>query len=168
VTQASPKSRSILRHPSRVTKTSYTKRRTSTGKTKKELDTEQIQNTGVLATTAKIRGAKNHVLEKVEEKGRDVRDLHNSMERQRRVDLKNAFDALKMCVPEIADSDRASKLMILDKAAEFCQSLLRKETSLTTEREKEKRRNTLMRRKLTLLKTQSKTSLSKCTRQILQ
>lgn len=114
-----------------------------------------------------MKASKRLSVERVEEKGRDVRDLHNSMERQRRVDLKNAFDSLKQCVPEIADSDRASKLVILDKAAQFCQTLLRRESNLTTEREKEKRRNALMKKKLTLLRTQSKTSLSKCTRKYL-
>merc|ERR1712106_370831 len=69
------------------------------------------------------------------EKEREVRDLHNSMERQRRVDLKNAFDSLKTCVPDIAETDRASKLMILDRAADFCQELSRKESALQIEKE---------------------------------
>ena len=111
-----------------------------------------------------MRPIKRQSVERVEEKGRDVRDLHNSMERQRRVDLKNAFDNLKVQVPEIADSDRASKLMILDQAAEFCSALLRREASLGEQRDRERRRNSLMKKKLALLRTQSKTSLSKCTR----
>ena len=101
-----------------------------------------------------------------EHKCKDIRDLHNSMERQRRIDLKNAFDGLKICIPEIAESDRASKLMILDKASDFCQSLKKKESTLTGEKEKEKRKNLLLRRKVSLLQTHSNKSLQKCTRRL--
>lgn len=100
------------------------------------------------------------------EKEREVRDLHNSMERQRRVDLKNAFDALKTCVPDIAETDRASKLMILDRAADFCQELSRKESALLNEKEKEVKRNQLLQKKLSMLRTLSKMSLQKCTRKM--
>ena len=115
---------------------------------------------------ARIRDRKPHKHRDKEDKCRDVRDLHNSMERQRRVDLKNAFDGLKICVPEIADSDRASKLMILDKAADFCQSLKRKELTLNGEKDKEKRKNNLLRKKLSMLQTHSNASLQKCTRKV--
>ena len=90
---------------------------------------------------------------------RDVRDLHNSMERQRRVDLKKAFDGLKFCVPELADSDKASKLMILDKAADFCQKLKKKEIHLSTEKERERKKHFHLKRKLQILKQKSPKSL---------
>ena len=69
-------------------------------------------------------------------KRRDVRDLHNSLERQRRIDLKNAFDTLKVCVPSIAASDKASKLLILTKARDFCASLGSTEAQLRREKER--------------------------------
>ncbi len=73
-------------------------------------------------------------------KRREVRDLHNSLERQRRVDLKNAFDTLKICVPEIAASDKASKLLILNKARDFCMSLGSREAQLRREKERQRMR----------------------------
>ena len=89
------------------------------------------------------------------DKVKDIRDLHNSMERQRRIDLKRAFDCLKICVPELADSDKASKLMILDKAANFCQILKNKESSLNAEKEKHRRRQFHLKKKLHLLEYKS-------------
>jgi len=171
---SSPKSRSLLRHPSRLNRTHYIKRKTAVKNsfcpsTMKQI---QIQQTGVvqmdarIARIARIREGKSHKHRDKGDKCRDVRDLHNSMERQRRVDLKNAFDGLKICVPEIADSDRASKLMILDKAADFCQSLKRKESTLNSEKDKEKRKNILLRKKLSMLQTHSNASLQKCTRKV--
>ena len=85
------------------------------------------------------------------DKHRDVRDLHNSMERQRRVDLKRAFDGLKICVPELAQSDKASKLMILDKAADFCQMLKLKELNLSSEKDRERKKYLLLKKKLQML-----------------
>ena len=153
------KPRSLLRHPARLTKTFYSKRKGTTARTKAALPT--LRN----VTGAKAKRVSP--MERVEDKGRDIRDLHNSMERQRRVDLKRSFDALKERIPSISAEDKVSKLMILNTASEYCRGLLKRETSLTTEREKEKRRNTLMKKKLTLLRTQHKTSLTKCTRRSL-
>ena len=81
------------------------------------------------------------------------------MERQRRVDLKRAFDGLKSCVPELAESDKASKLMILDKAADFCQRLKKKETVLKLERERERKKQYHLQKKLQILKNRSPKSL---------
>ena len=85
------------------------------------------------------------------DKHRDIRDLHNSMERQRRVDLKRAFDGLKICVPELAESDKVSKLMILDKAADFCQMLKLKELNLSSEKDRERKKYLLLKKKLQML-----------------
>ena len=96
--------------------------------------------------------------QKRKEKGREVRDLQNFMQRRRRVDMKNAFEALKICLPDIAETDRASKLMILGRAADFCQELTKKESAVKNEIEKEARRNQLLQKKLTMLRTLSKMS----------
>ena len=57
------------------------------------------------------------------------------MERQRRNELRNAYEFLKKHVPSVAKSDRASKQMILDKAIEFCQTVKYKEENLNKERQ---------------------------------
>jgi len=147
--------RSLLRHPARLAQAFYTRRK---------VPGSRAAALQLVAPNAKA--ARRLAAEKVEEKGRDIRDLHNSMERQRRIDLKNSFEGLKERIPSIAAEDKVSKLMILNTASDYCRGLMRRESSLTTEREKERRRNTLMKKKLTLLRTQ-KTSLSKCTRDIL-
>ena len=152
------KPRSLLRHPARLTKALYSKRKSTIGRNLGKGSSSTPSSTG--GAGAKTKRSPSIVEEKG---GRDIRDLHNSMERQRRVDLKRSFDALKERIPSISAEDKVSKLMILNTASEYCRGLLRRESSLTTEREREKRRNTLMKKKLTLLRTQHKTSLSKCT-----
>jgi len=76
------------------------------------------------------------------------------MERQRRTDLKNAFDQLKDFVPTIANSDRASKQMVLDKAIEHCKSLKMKEMTVREEKKNIVQRNELLKKKLALLESQ--------------
>jgi len=85
---------------------------------------------------------------------KEARDVHNQMERQRRTDLKNAFDQLKDFVPTIANSDRASKQMVLDKAIEHCKSLKMKEISVREEKKNIVQRNELLKKKLALLESQ--------------
>jgi len=86
-----------------------------------------------------------------EDKCREIRDLHNSMERQRRVDLRKNFDMLKECVPELADNEKASKLNILNKAADYCRMLVSMDAKVKKELEKEQQKNELMRKKLEAL-----------------
>lgn len=86
-----------------------------------------------------------------QQKTRDLRDLHNSMERQRRVDLKNNFDHVKDLVPELRDIEKASKLTILDKSAEYCKFLTSNESVLITQKDQEIQRNNLFKKKLAQL-----------------
>jgi len=86
---------------------------------------------------------------------KDARDLHNHMERQRRTELKNAFDLVKTCVPTISASDRASKQMILDKAIEFCRGLRRKENSASKLKRTLQENNRILQKKLQILKKQN-------------
>ena len=81
-----------------------------------------------------------------------ARDLHNHNERQRRTDLKNAFDYLKRRVPAIASSERVSKQMILDKAIDFCRNLKAKESSVRQHHKLLAERNELLRKKIASLK----------------
>ena len=95
----------------------------------------------------------NRMLFKNEVKPRDVRDLHNSLERQRRIDLKNAFDRLKSSVPDLAVCDKASKLQILIKSTDYCQRLIAVEAKLIRDRETQRLRHQTLMKKLKLLKS---------------
>ena len=85
---------------------------------------------------------------------RDARNVHNQMERQRRSDLNQAYATLKDFVPAIANSDRASKQMVLDKAIEHCQTLKSREEVAAEQRRKLGQRNEALRRKLELLQSE--------------
>jgi hypothetical protein len=89
-----------------------------------------------------------------EQKCREIRDLHNSMERQRRVDLRKNFDQLKSVVPELADTEKASKLNILNKASDYCKLLSGLDGKLRKDVDKETARNALLRKKLSALQAQ--------------
>lgn len=49
--------------------------------------------------------------------------MHNNMERQRRIDLRNAFEDLRMLVPEVSCKEKAAKVAILREAAQYCYQL---------------------------------------------
>ncbi|KAB0792557.1 hypothetical protein PPYR_14516 [Photinus pyralis] len=53
----------------------------------------------------------------------EKRSLHNNMERQRRIDLRNSFEDLRMLVPEVSSRERAAKVVILREAALYCDHL---------------------------------------------
>ncbi|XP_063706070.1 myc protein [Culicoides brevitarsis] len=55
----------------------------------------------------------------------EKRNLHNDMERQRRIGLKNLFEELKSTIPSIKDKERAPKVNILREAALLCNKLTR-------------------------------------------
>ena len=85
---------------------------------------------------------------------REARDVHNQMERQRRTDLKNAFDSLKDFVPTIANSDRASKQMVLDKAIDYCKTLKSKEWVAREARRSLVQKNESLRKRLAEIESQ--------------
>jgi len=87
-------------------------------------------------------------------KHEEAREVHNQMERQRRNELKVAFDELKATITDIADSDKVSKQMILDKAVENCRGLRSREAALRLRRERLKRSNSLLKERLRLLQQQ--------------
>lgn len=57
----------------------------------------------------------------------EKRNLHNNMERQRRIGLKNLFEELKCQIPSLKDKERAPKVNILREAANYCMKLRRDE-----------------------------------------
>jgi Myc proto-oncogene protein len=57
----------------------------------------------------------------------EKRNLHNNMERQRRIGLKNLFEELKCHIPSLKEKERAPKVNILREAAAYCTKLRREE-----------------------------------------
>jgi Myc proto-oncogene protein len=55
----------------------------------------------------------------------EKRNLHNNMERQRRIGLKNLFEELKRQIPTLKEKERAPKVNILREAAAYCTKLRR-------------------------------------------
>lgn len=51
------------------------------------------------------------------------RSMHNSMERQRRIGLKNLFVELKDAIPTLNDRERVPKVSILREAIAYCEKL---------------------------------------------
>ncbi|XP_061402312.1 myc protein [Musca vetustissima] len=78
----------------------------------------------------------------------EKRNLHNDMERQRRIGLKNLFEALKKQIPSIKDKERAPKVNILREAAKLCEALTKEDQQLCELKAKLKEE---MRRKQELL-----------------
>lgn len=60
----------------------------------------------------------------------EKRNLHNDLERQRRVGLKNLFEELKVQLPSLRDKERAPKVSILREAAQLCTELSREQDTL--------------------------------------
>lgn len=65
----------------------------------------------------------------------EKRNQHNDMERQRRIGLKNLFEALKKQIPTIRDKERAPKVNILREAAKLCIQLTQEEKELSMQRQ---------------------------------
>jgi len=78
------------------------------------------------------------------------REIHNSMERQRRIELKNEFDNLKTLIPEIAQSEKVSKLNVLNSSADYVIKLERIDLKLKLKKNqlKEKRQRLMEQLKL--------------------
>ena len=70
----------------------------------------------------------------------DKRRTHNVLERQRRNELKLSFFALRDEVPDVANNERAAKVVILKKATEFISSVQAEERRLLSVKEQLRRR----------------------------
>ena len=75
------------------------------------------------------------------------REIHNSMERQRRIELKREFDCLKSLIPEVATNEKVSKLSLLNVAARYVARLETTQTKLRWRKDllKEKKKQLLQR-----------------------
>jgi hypothetical protein len=79
--------------------------------------------------------------------------MHNFMERQRRVELRSAFEMLNRVVPRLPShvhrpEERLSKLAILARAREFCLSLKAREAKLRMRRDQLVQKRRILRSRL--------------------
>jgi len=81
----------------------------------------------------------------------EKRSQHNSMERQRRLDLRNAFEFLRSLIPDLETTDRAAKVVTLKKAANFCQGLTQREKQYVAEKDALQKRHEMLRKRISLL-----------------
>uniref|UniRef100_A0A8D2N8B0 BHLH domain-containing protein n=1 Tax=Zonotrichia albicollis TaxID=44394 RepID=A0A8D2N8B0_ZONAL len=78
----------------------------------------------------------------------DKRRTHNVLERQRRNELKLSFFALRDEIPEVANNEKAPKVVILKKATEYVLSIQSEEHRLIAEKEQLRRRREQLKHKL--------------------
>ncbi|XP_019375115.1 PREDICTED: myc proto-oncogene protein [Gavialis gangeticus] len=82
----------------------------------------------------------------------DKRRTHNVLERQRRNELKLSFFALRDEIPEVANNEKAPKVVILKKATEYVISIQADEHRLIAEKEQLRRRRDQLKHKLEQLR----------------
>ncbi|XP_069076841.1 myc proto-oncogene protein isoform X1 [Pleurodeles waltl] len=82
----------------------------------------------------------------------DKRRTHNVLERQRRNELKMSFFALRDQIPEVADNEKAPKVVILKKATEYTRTIQADEQRLLAEKEQLRRRGEQLKQKLEQLR----------------
>lgn len=69
----------------------------------------------------------------------EKRNLHNDMERQRRIGLKNLFENLKDKIPSLREKDRAPKVNILREATILCSKLARDDNEYESLKKRQQR-----------------------------
>lgn len=87
----------------------------------------------------------------------EKRNLHNDMERQRRIGLKNLFEELKRQIPSLREKERAPKVNILREAALLCNRLNREQEQLNALRKQQQRLYARVRQLRTSLHSQRRT-----------
>ncbi len=70
-----------------------------------------------------------------DESDSDRRASHNVLERKRRNDLKSSFHTLRSYIPSLLAQEKAAKVVILKKAADYINELKFEEEELAQERE---------------------------------
>lgn len=79
------------------------------------------------------------------------RSQHNILERKRRNDLKSSFHILRDNIPELSSQERAPKVVILRKAADYITQLKKSSQLLQAEQERLRLRREQLKQKLKLL-----------------
>ncbi|KAK1806465.1 hypothetical protein P4O66_004976 [Electrophorus voltai] len=82
----------------------------------------------------------------------DKRRTHNVLERQRRNELKLSFFALRDEIPDVANNEKAAKVVILKKAAECIRSMQTDEQRLLTVKEQLRRKSEQLKHRLQQLR----------------
>ncbi|KAK5849872.1 hypothetical protein PBY51_014171 [Eleginops maclovinus] len=83
----------------------------------------------------------------------DKRRTHNVLERQRRNELKLSFFALRDEIPEVANNEKAAKVVILKKATECIYSMQSDEQRLLSVKEQLRRKSELLKQRLSQLQS---------------
>lgn len=83
----------------------------------------------------------------------DKRRTHNVLERQRRNELKLSFFALRDEIPEVANNEKAAKVVILKKATECIDSMLMDEQRLLSIKEQLRRKSEQLKNRLQQLRS---------------
>lgn len=83
----------------------------------------------------------------------DKRRTHNVLERQRRNELKLSFFALRDEIPEVANNEKAAKVVILKKATECIYSMQTDEQKLVSLKEQLRRKSEHLKQKLAQLQS---------------
>lgn len=83
----------------------------------------------------------------------DKRRTHNVLERQRRNELKLSFFALRDEIPEVANNEKAAKVVILKKATECIYSMQTDEQRLLSLKEQLRRKSELLKQRLAQLQS---------------
>lgn len=81
----------------------------------------------------------------------DKRRTHNVLERQRRNELKLSFFALRDEIPEVANNEKAAKVVILKKATECIYNMQSDEQRLLLVKEQLSRKSELLKQRLAQL-----------------
>lgn len=81
----------------------------------------------------------------------DKRRTHNVLERQRRNELKLSFFALRDEIPEVANNEKAAKVVILKKATECIHNMQSDEQRLLSVKEQLSRKSELLKQRLAQL-----------------
>ena len=76
------------------------------------------------------------------------RSVHNHLERQRRVDLRNLFEKMRKLIPELAQHEKSPKVQILKKGTAYCLGLSVEENNLVLEKLKLEKQNRLLRERI--------------------
>lgn len=82
----------------------------------------------------------------------EKRSLHNNMERQRRIDLRNAFEDLRLLVPDVSKKERAAKVVILREASQYCTFLTNSHHNYLTHIEELKKKQEWLRSRVSSLR----------------
>ena len=114
------------------------------------LSQERVADTGSAAGGGLFQPSADRLL-----KMQNDRELHNSMERQRRVELKNEFDKLKTLIPDIAKSEKVSKLNVLNSSADYVVRLERTDLKLRLKKNQLKEKQNRLMEQVKLLKAEA-------------